>query len=48
MLLVSDSDDKKTALVRYPVSQASGYVKIHYKIYPSYDKIKNIMVLYAP
>lgn len=47
-LWVSDSDDEKTALVRYPVSQASGYVKIHYEIYPSYDKIKNIMVLYAP
>ena len=47
-LWVSDSDDEKTALVRYPVSQASGYVKIDYEIYPSYDKIKNIMVLYAP
>ncbi len=47
-LWVSDSDDEKTALVRYPVSQASGYVKIDYEIYSSYDKIKNIMVLYVP
>ena len=51
---ISDSDDKKTDLVKCTLSQeqdsSSGidFVKINYKVYPEFDKIKNIMILYEP
>lgn len=47
---VSDSDDLKIGaqgLVKYEVSQENGYVKIHNHYY-GYDRIKNILILYAP
>lgn len=51
---ISDSDDSKTALVKCTLSQerdsSAGidFVKIDYKVYPAFDKIKNIMILYKP
>ncbi len=51
---ISDSDDNKTALAKCSLSQARDesaaidFVKIDYKVYPPFDKIKNIMILYAP
>lgn len=51
---ISDSDDSKTALVKCTLSQerdsSTGidFVKIDYKVYPAFDKIKNIMILYKP
>lgn len=51
---ISDSDDSKTALVKCTLSQerdsSAGidFVKIDYKVYPAFDKIKNIMILYEP
>lgn len=51
---ISDSDDYKTQLVKCSLSQSRDnsasldFVKIDYKVYPPFDKIKNIMILYAP
>lgn len=51
---ISDSDDKKTDLVKCTLSQEQDssagidFVKIDYKVYPEFDKIKNIMILYEP
>lgn len=51
---ISDSDDYKTQLVKCSLSQSRDnsasldFVKIDYKVHPPFDKIKNIMILYAP
>lgn len=46
-LYITDSDDRATDLKPYAISQADGYVKFENHYY-GYDRIKNILILYAP